>query len=365
MSASASATPAAATPSATASDEPSVPACTAAAARLSLAGQVGQLLMVGVSGELDAAERKAIQAQRVGSVVLLGNSTAGVTRTRVLTDAIGKLTTGSPILVAVDQEGGVVQRLAGPGFDTISSAARQAALPDAALTERAEHWGSQLADAGVQLDLAPVADVVPASKRSTNQPIARLGRGYGSDPVKVSAKVRAVIAGLHAGGVGATVKHFPGLGEVTGNTDFAHTVVDTVTSATHPGLRPFRDAARDGVDAVMISSATYRRIDPDHIAVFSPRVIGLLRDWGFTNVVISDDLGAAAALRSVPVRDRAARFVSAGGDLAINADPSLTAAMADGLVRKAKADPAFARMVGASAARVLALKARLGLLTCN
>lgn len=339
--------------------------CAARAEAMPLRDQAGQLLMVGVSGSLDAAERKAVTGQRVGSVILLGNSTAGVDATRDLTTALGGLAKDTPLLVAVDQEGGLVQRLSGPGFDEIPSAIRQARLSDGALTAKATTWARQLEDAGVHLNLAPVADVVPASKKSSNEPVAKLGRGYGSDPATVSAKVRAFIDGMHAGGVGATVKHFPGLGEVTGNTDFSSNVVDTVTSATHKGLRPFRDAVSEGVDAVMVSSAIYRRIDPDRRAVFSADVLGILRDWGFDGVVISDDLGAAAALRKVPARERGVRFVRAGGDLVINADPRLTSAMVAGLLAEAEQDERFAARVTESAARVLGLKEALGLLSCG
>ncbi len=367
----ATAPPGPATATASAGTPPSSPSptaiparCSAEAAALNLKQQVGQLLMVGVSGGLDAAERDAISKNLVGSALLLGNSTAGVSGTRTLTSGLAHLTE-SPLLVAVDQEGGRVQRLAGRGFDTIPSAAQQAKLDPAELTRQATRWARQLHSAGVRLNLAPVADVVPAAKRTTNQPIGRLGRGYGADPTAVSASVRAFVGGMHAGGVGATVKHFPGLGEVTGNTDVTSTVVDTVTRSSGAGLRPFRDAVTDGVDAVMIASATYRRIDPDHIAVFSAEVIGIVRGWGFDGVVISDDLGAAAALRPVPARDRAVRFIAAGGDLAINADPALTSAMAAGLIARAKADKGFAGRVAESAARVLALKADLGLGACR
>lgn len=352
------------TPTATA-PEPSAPTCRAKAERLSLRERAGQLLMVGVTGSLDEAERAAITKNDVGSVILMGTSTAGVTRTATLTGELAALGGETGVLVAVDQEGGLVQRLKGPGFSTIPSAAKQAKLSDAALRQRAEGWGEELAAAGVHLNLAPVADVVPAAKQATNRPVARLGRGYGSKPTVVSAKVNAVVEGLRAGGVSAAVKHFPGLGEVTGNTDFVARVVDTVTTATSPGLVPFRDAVTAGVDAVMVSSAYYTRIDGKRMAGFSPKVIGLLRGWGFDGVVVSDDLGAAVALRSVPASRRALSFVEAGGDLAITVTPGLASAMTAGLVAAAKADPTLAERITDAASRVLALKQAHGLVDCG
>ena len=154
------------TPAVTASSspEPQAPTCRATAQGLSLREQAGQLLMVGVNGSLDEVERTAITKYHVGSVILMGTSTAGVKRTAALTGQLAKLGGETGVLVAVDQEGGLVQRLQGPGFSTIPSAAMQAKLSDATLRQRAEGWGEELAAAGVHLNLAPVADVVPAAK---------------------------------------------------------------------------------------------------------------------------------------------------------------------------------------------------------
>lgn len=341
------------------------PACTAEAASLSLADQVGQLIMVGVGVDLTGSQRAAIRDHHLGSAIVMGATPGGVEQVRSLAEELAALGGDTGMLVAADQEGGLVQRLKGPGFSTIPSAAKQSALSDARLAARAKTWGEELAAAGVMLDLAPVADVVPPAFASTNQPIARLGRGYGSVPKTVSAKVGAFSDGMHAAGVAVAVKHFPGLGAVAGNTDFAASVVDRTTTARSALLRPFRDAVADGADAVMVSSARYPKIDPDHLAMFSPTVIGLLRDWGFDRVVISDDLGAAAAVAGVPVSERAARFVEAGGDLALTVDAATAGAMASGLRKAAKADPDLAARVAQSAARVLALKASRGLYRCG
>jgi beta-N-acetylhexosaminidase len=161
------------------------------------------------------------------------------------------------------------------------------------------------------------------------------------------------------------VKHFPGLGEVTGNTDHTARVVDGVTRADSASLAPFKAAVEGEVGAVMVSSATYTRIDPSHQAVFSPKVIGLLRQWGYQGVVISDDLGAAASLKSVPASQRAVRFLAAGGDLVINASPGLTAPMVAGVAKRARSDPAFEAQLTASATRVLALKEAVGRYDCG
>jgi len=348
-------------PTATAATEP----CLEDAAALSLDARIGQLIMVGVDGGLDAAERRAITDNQIGSVVLLGTQNGGSKATADLVAEIAGLNLDVGMLAAVDQEGGRVQRLTGTGFARIPSAATQAKLPLDKLTTSTRVWARRLTKADIGLNLAPVADVVPASKVKSNAPIGRLGRGYGSDPKAVTARTQAVITGLADEGVAATVKHFPGLGEVTGNTDHTGGVVDRVTRADSASLAPFKAAVEGQVGAVMISSATYTRIDASHQAVFSPKVIGLLRQWGYRGVVISDDLGAAASVASVPAAQRAVRFLAAGGDLVINANPGLTAAMVGGVRKRAKADAAFARQLTASAARVLALKETVGRYTCG
>ena len=115
---------------------------------------------------------------------------------------------------------------------------------------------------------------------------------------------------------------------------------------------------------VMVSSAIYAKIDPDHRAADSPVVIGqMLRgDLGFDGVVISDDL-AAAAMEDLTPAQRALQFVAAGGDLLIVGDPGLAEAMADALRGRAADDQGFAERVEQSAVRVVKLKAHRGLAT--
>ncbi|MDT7574587.1 MAG: beta-N-acetylhexosaminidase, partial [Pseudonocardiales bacterium] len=132
-------------------------------------------------------------------------------------------------------------------------------------------------------------------------------------------------------------------------------------------LDPFRRAITAGIPVVMVSSAVYTKIDATQPAAFSrPVITDLLRKgMGFTGVVISDDLGRAVAVASVPATDRAVRFVAAGGDVVLTAAPAPAAAMLDGLVAKATTDPTFASTVRAAARRVLTAKDALHLLPCS
>ncbi|MDR1712391.1 MAG: glycoside hydrolase family 3 [Propionibacteriaceae bacterium] len=335
--------------------------CAATVADLSQAEQIGQLLMMGISADLDSAEQKAIEKYSVGSVILMDQDGKSVKNVAKLVKKLAKLDAG--ILVAADQEGGQVQRLDGSGFAVIPSAKKQAKLSASELAEDAAAWGKDLAEAGVRLNLAPVADVVPDDLTERNMAIARLDRGYGSDPEQVSEKVAAFTAGMHAAGIAVAVKHFPGLGITTVHTDAAKKATDSVTTLEDAALRPFQDALPT-TDAVMVSLATYTRIDSE-MAVYSPLVIGWLRDNGFDKVVISDDLGAARAAQAVAAKQRAAKFVAAGGDLALTVDPATVSKMVSGLKAAAKDDSAFAARIAESATRVLILKESVGLEVCK
>lgn len=341
------------------------PTCVALVSRLDLPAQVGQLLMVGVSStQLSAADAQTVADVRAGSVLLLGPSTLGVAKTKRLVDRVRDAADppeGVATLVAVDQEGGRVQRLQGPGFADIPTAQVQATWSDQKLAAEAATWGRQLMKAGVDANLAPVADVVPASMGQSNKPIGGLRRGYGAAPDTVADKVLAFHQGMDSAGLATAAKHFPGLGRVRGNTDFSTRVTDSVTTRRDAGLAGFQGLADAQVDMVMVSSATYPKIDGQHRAVFSADIIsGMARgDLGFTGVVISDDL-SAAALADVAPGDRAVRFVAAGGDLAIVGDPSEARETADALQRRARKDEQFAQRVADSASRVVAMKARRG-----
>lgn len=320
------------------------------------------------SGGLVSVTSEVIADQRVGSVILLGNSQAGASFISALTDdvrAAAKTPEGVRLMLAADQEGGRVQRLRGPGFDGIPSAEQQAELSDAALRRQAKTWGRQLKRAGIDANLAPVSDVVPQSLKRVNRPVGLLRRGYGSDPDTVAAKTAAFIAGMDKAKMATAVKHFPGLGRVRGNTDFEKRVVDSTTTRTDDSLRAFAGGISAGVDMVMVSSGTYAKIDAKHRAVFSSRVItDVLRgELGFDGVVISDDL-AAVAVAGVAPGKRALKFLKAGGDLMIAGNPAEVEAMASAVRREVRDDADFARAVTEKVTRILEMKARRGLADC-
>ena len=331
---------------------------------LTLEQRVGQLFMVGSSAKVaEPATVAAVRDRFVGSVFLSGRSSAGVAATATVVAALTAENPGGiPLFVATDQEGGQVQVLSGPGFSDIPTARTQGKMDPAALAAVSQVWGAELAAAGVNVNLAPVGDIV-TGPNSNNQPIAHFRREYGYDAATVSAHAGAFVQGMTAAGVSSTLKHFPGLGYVTGNTDTVATVVDTVTQADGATVQTFGALIDAGAPVVMMSSAVYALIDPTAPAVFSPIVVGLLRtSLGFVGVIITDDLSGASAVEAWTPGDRAVLAIQAGVDIVLVVhSPAMLAEMIDAVVAKAATDPAFAALVDAAARRVLLQKIVVGI----
>lgn len=336
---------------------------------MSTAQRVGQLFMVGVSSTSPtSAQLNMITDDHLGGVYLAGNSTAGVSATKQVTDRLRAASTsanGAGLWIGTDQEGGQVQRLKGDGFSAIPTALDQGREDPATLTSDAQTWGGELKSAGLNLNLAPVLDTVPEDVGTGNQPIGRYDREYGYTPDVVAAHGAAYLRGEQAAGIQTTAKHFPGLGRADGNTDTTDGVKDTTTTRDDAYLQPFQTAADDGVPLIMVSSAIYTKIDPDRVATFSPTVLtGMLRgDLGFNGVIITDSM-AAAAVSDTPVGDRAVDFLTAGGTVVLTGNASDVPTMIDAVTAKVGSDSAFADTVTAAAKQVLTTKNQAGLLSC-
>jgi beta-N-acetylhexosaminidase len=332
---------------------------------MSLAERVGQLLMVDCrSTQAGQDTYTAIGQYHVGSVILDRTSFLTPQQTsRIVALLAQRASPNVRLFVAVDQEGGQVQRLVGPGFSEIPSAVQQGMLAPANLRNQAQVWGAQLHTAGVNVNLAPVLDTVPPGF-GPNPPVGDLDREYGHDPAFVSSHGNAFAQGMQAAGVAATVKHFPGLGRVSANTDLTPGVLDNVTTRHDAYLAPFADAIRTGIGFVMVSTAIYTKIDPDQPAAFSPTIVtGMLRgDLHFRGVIISDDVGISKQLSGTSVADRAVKFIAAGGDIVLTVDATQAPTMTAALLARAQRDPKFKRQVDAAALVVLQAKQAQGLL---
>jgi len=331
---------------------------------MSEAQRVGQLFMVGASsGGPTGDTMRAIIDHHVGSVILTNTSARSVDQIATVSRQLQQVApAGAKLFVATDQEGGQVQRLQGPGFDTIPSGVQQGEIAPQQLRADARRWGTQLRAAGVNLDLAPVVDTVPSG--AANPPIGGLSRQYGSTPATVASHGTAFAQGLADAGVDATIKHFPGLGRVTGNTDTTSRVTDRTTTRNDAYLAPFAAGIKAGVPFVMISTAYYSRIDASRPAAFSPTIVtGMLRgDLQFRGVVISDDVGGAAQVAAFSPGTRAVDFVAAGGDILLTVNPAQIPEMTAAVLARAKSDTAFRAEVDTAALRVLQARQARGLL---
>jgi beta-N-acetylhexosaminidase len=338
--------------------------------------RLGQLFMVGLTSGASAADLQqtndAISSFHAGNVVLFGTgwSSADTLRTAIkpLQSLAGDANAGVKLLVSGNQEGGQLgafQAFYGSGFSSIPSPVYQAQGDPAKLREQARIWGDQLLNAGVNLNLAPVLDTVPASMTASNDPIGHWGREYGSTPDDVTTYGVAFEQGMRDAQIAVCIKHFPGLGRVTGNTDFtAEGIVDNEFSgANDPYLQPYKAGINAGADFVMMSLAVYPRVDTQPAVFSSVMINGILRtNLGFNSVVVTDDVGAAAAVADKPPAQRAIDFLRAGGDMVLTVKASDIGPMSTAVSQAMSGDAGFAAQVNASINRVLRLKGTYGLL---
>ncbi len=333
--------------------------------------RIGQLFELGLANNsLGATEVSMIRTDHIGSVWFVNRSTAGVAGIRAVTAAVqaqaSPSSTGSVgFFIAANQEGGLIQAMQGAGFSTIPSAQTQGTWTYPVLQSDARIWGQQLRAAGINLNFAPVMDVVPPGTDAKNQPIGALQREYGHDPTTAGSHGVSFLAGMRQSGVAVTLKHFPGLGRVTGNTDFT-TATDTATTAADPYLQSFGRGIGANADFVMVSLARYTQIDSAHLAAFSSVVMSqMLRgSMGFRGVIISDDLGDTVAVSAIPPATRAIDFLAAGGDMIISKTAAPADAMVHGIRSRVASDPAFKQRVDDATLRILRAKQAWGLLPC-
>jgi beta-N-acetylhexosaminidase len=333
---------------------------------MSLSERAGQALMIGTAVDAPSGLGDTVARYHLGGVFLHGRSTEAASQ---LSSGVAGLQKRAkvPLLISLDQEGGQVQTLKGPDFPRLPSALKLGGESTGTIRSTTAGSAHRLARIGVTIDLAPVADTVPAGLGDGNPPIGGFDRQFGSDPKKVAASIRTVVRASQDAGVMTVLKHFPGLGRVHANTDVSSKAVDSTADDNDPYLQPFAAGIEAGSAGVMISSASYPRLDSKNVAAFSSTIItGLLRGkLGFQGLVLSDDLGAAVAVAGTPAGQRAVRFVAAGGDVVLSIKPSDAAPMADALTAKAQHDPAFKQRLTDAATHVLRAKEKAGILRCG
>lgn len=277
---------------------------------------IGQKLVVRMEGTTPSADLLGrIRRGEIGGVILFSFN---ITTSSALVALTGKLRAAAaaggqpPLLIAVDQEGGATSRVS---WAPPTLSAPQMGRDGRAATARAQgaSTGVALAGLGIDVDLAPVADV-PASSASFME---RDGRTFSADAGRTALLADAFAAGLESAGVIPTMKHFPGIGFATQNTDASMVTIKASTDALAPGLQPYQTAIAHDIPLIMLSNATYPAFDPANAAGWSSAIsLTLLRgQLGFTGATITDSLDGTAFAHGPSDRVLAVRAATAGTDL--------------------------------------------------
>lgn len=325
--------------------------------------RLGAMCMFGFTGTETAAPDVArltslIAAERVGGVLLLGQNLRSREQVARLVATLRFQEGVWPLLVAIDQEGGAVQRLqAEHGFSAVPSArriARNMSPKDAMVTYEA--MAGDLAAVGVNLNLGPVVDV---DVNSASPAIGLLGRSFSPDPRLVARYAGAFIAAHRQRGIATVLKHFPGHGSANGDSHLQ--LVDVSTTWSRSELWPYeRLLQSNAVDAVMVGHIRHQRLDSQLPASLSGRQIdGVLRGiLGFYGVVITDDLLMGAITSERTPEEAAVQALAAGADMLLfsqldwnghslpdSVTKAVARALAEGRLKRSRLDEAYARVI--------------------
>jgi beta-N-acetylhexosaminidase len=324
---------------------------------------IGSVLVASWSGRaITPGVRALLEGGRIGGVLLFSANFAGPAALKALSDQLiaqsSRECLDHPILLMLDEEGGQVNRVQAPFAPPSQLVAGSGGPQNVESLEQASATG--LRALGVGLNLAPVADV-----RTNPGDAVITDRSFGSTPAIVAPLVAAAVAGLHAGGVGATLKHFPGLGGAAGDPHVA-IPTDTESEARWESIQKpaFQAGIAAGADAVMTTAVYVPGLGGGSMpAMFSPPVVGRLRtQLGFQGVIISDSvsMGGIGARWGVP--EATVMALAAGNDLVLlgNGDPGYEL-QAVAAVRAAVLSGRLSRAaLHASALRVNALREEYG-----
>jgi beta-N-acetylhexosaminidase len=347
-----------------------------AAARASLKTMIGQMLVIGFPGtsveeEWPARIAEMIGRGDIGGVLLLGDNIESPEQLLALTEALRGAGGTLPPLIAVDQEGGAVQRLSPYKGFLGAPAAKTVAGTDVetAYTLYAEQ-ARQLAAEGITVNFGPVADL---DLNPDNPIIGRLARSYGDRPEVVASFGRAFVAAHRAAGVLTAAKHFPGHG--SGDSDPHDIAINSVSRWQKQELAPFRSLMQEEprVPMVMVGHLIIDGFsDGDAPASLSRRAVTqvLRRELSFNGLIITDDLDMAAVRDRYGTEEAFVRAAAAGNDLLLSAnraapDPelvgkvttALVAAVEEGRISRAQIEASYGRIVAAKRA----LSSRSGL----
>ncbi|WP_266182437.1 beta-N-acetylhexosaminidase [Dyella humicola] len=298
------------------------------------------MLMIGLAGTaLADSEHAWLKATGVAGVVLFSRNFSSREQLMSLVDAIREVG-GDDMLIAVDQEGGPVQRFR-EGFTRLPPLSAIGAVydrdpPDAVRLAEEHAWvmSSELRASGVDFSFAPVVDLARGN--------AAIGpRALHADPEAAAELAQAYVRGMHLGGMAAVLKHFPGHGSVAVDTHKAAAIDPRpLDQIRRDDLLPFMEGIDAHAEAVMVAHVIYPAVD-DRPAGFSRRwIVQILRgELGFNGAVISDDISMAAAGAAGGVAARVHAHLDAGCDLVLACFPEVVEEAIAAVQGRAASDP--------------------------
>jgi len=332
---------------------------------MTLEEQIGQLLVVGFRGTTATPEIvDLIQNYHVGGIILFSRNVQDAQQVLELTHSLQMIaqTAGhrSPLLIAIDQENGMVQRLGHGSTQFPGNMALGATGSEQMAYDVAQATGRELKALGINMNLAPVVDV----NNNPANPVIGV-RSFGEDPHQVARLGAAAVKGYRAGGVIATLKHFPGHGDTAVDSHLAlPTIPYTLERLEEIELIPFRSGIEAGADSVMIAHISFPAITQQDVlpAIVSPAVVqGLLREkLGFEGVIISDCLEMKAIADTIGTERGAVMALQAGADLALVSHTYMRQrGSAEAIQAAVQTGELLPEVVSQAAERVLRLKERL------
>lgn len=326
-----------------------VPDCTP----VSLAQRAARTLIVGIPDVKDPSDPivKKVLDIGVGGIFLNPGNVESEAQVVRLVKGIRGLAR-RPVVVTIDEEPGRVSSL-GEILGPSRSARRMADEGPASEVRTYAHTVAiELARLGIDLNLAPVADL-------TDGPYDGIigDRSFSADPAIASEYAIAFAQGMADAGVRSAAKHFPGQGRSTDDihVEAAPPITTSLDLLRLTDVRPFRDLVRAGIPVVMMNHIRYTALDRNLPASLSPKAYALLRDLGFRGVAITDSLGMGAINLTWGFYDAAPMAVAAGADGLLGTDGSFAEEMRDGLVDAVAGGRLSEGRLSEAAARMVAL----------
>jgi beta-N-acetylhexosaminidase len=332
---------------------------------MTLREKIGQMMMVGIYGDrITASEAKYLVDNAIGNIILFDQNITDEDQLAGMTSYLQEAVTvssGIPLIIAVDQEGGVVNRIGkisglkytrhnanvlGKTFQYAPKKAK-AALFNANLA-----LGKRMQELGINMNLAPVLDLAPEESSYIHS------RSYGSSPTIVTAAARSVVDGLKATNIISTGKHFPNLGYSTEDSHHILPVINRqISELKNYEFLPFIKL-KDEIDAIMIGHVLVPELDKIYPASISKNAINVLRnDIGFSGLIISDDLKMKALTQRYTVPEIGIRSVIAGNDVLLAAwDKEKQLQMMLAIEKAVRRNVISEDQINQSVARILTLK---------